>query len=50
MNNSLIYRKEAWYDLLSVWRTPGFVIPSLAFPTVFYLFFGVLFNSGAASA
>ena len=23
MNNSLIYRKEAWYDLLSVWRTPG---------------------------
>lgn len=50
MNNSLIYRKEAWYDLLSVWRTPGFVIPSLAFPTVFYLFFGVIFNSGAASA
>ena len=50
MNNSLIYRKEAWYDLLSVWRTPGFVIPSLAFPTVFYLFFGVVFNSGAASA
>ncbi len=50
MNTAAIYRKEAWYDLISVWRTPGFVIPSLAFPTVFYLFFGVVFNSGAASA
>lgn len=50
MNTAAIYRKEAWYDLLSVWRTPGFVIPSLAFPTVFYLFFGVVFNTGAASA
>ena len=49
MNSMLIYRKEAWYDLVSVWRTPGFVLPALAFPTVFYLFFGVLFNSGAAS-
>ena len=36
MNNSLIYRKEAWYDLLSILRTPAFVIPSLAFPVVFY--------------
>lgn len=50
MSNSLIYRKEAWYDLISVWRTPGFVIPSLAFPTIFYVFFGVVFNSGAASS
>lgn len=50
MNTTLIYRKEAWYDLLSVWRTPAFVLPALAFPTVFYLFFGVLLNSGAASA
>lgn len=50
MSSAQIYRKEAWYDLLSVWRTPGFVIPSLAFPTVFYLFFGVILNTGAASA
>lgn len=49
MSSTQIYRKEAWYDLLSVWRTPGFVIPALAFPTVFYLFFGVIFNTGAAS-
>ncbi|MCC5853266.1 MAG: ABC transporter permease [Alkalimonas sp.] len=50
MNTAIIYRKEAWYDLLSVWRTPGFVVPALAFPAIFYLFFGVFFNSGAASA
>ena len=50
MSTVHIYRNEAWYDLVSVWRTPGFVLPALAFPTVFYLFFGVLFNSGAASA
>ena len=49
MSTTVIYRKEAWYDLISVWRTPGFVIPSLAFPTIFYVFFGVVFNSGAAS-
>lgn len=49
MNTALIYRKEAWYDLISIWRTPGFVIPSLVFPVVFYLFFGVMFNRGGAS-
>ncbi|SEA72073.1 ABC transporter permease [Alkalimonas amylolytica] len=49
MNTIIVYRKEAWYDFVSVWRTPGFVIPSLAFPTVFYLFFGVFLNTGAAS-
>lgn len=49
MNTAIVYRKEAWYDLLSVWRTPGFVIPSLAFPIIFYLFFGVFLNTGAAS-
>jgi len=46
MNTLRIYKKEAWYDLISVWRTPGFVLPSLAFPLMFYLFFGVVFSSG----
>ena len=46
MNTARIYRSEAWYDLVSVWRTPGFVLPALAFPTVFYLFFGVVFSAG----
>ena len=44
MSSLTIYQKEAWYDLISVWRTPGFVIPALAFPVVFYLFFGVMFS------
>ncbi|HEY0923153.1 ABC transporter permease [Rheinheimera pacifica] len=46
MNTLRIYKKEAWYDLISVWRTPGFVLPSLAFPLMFYLFFGVVFSAG----
>ncbi|MCC5826793.1 ABC transporter permease [Alkalimonas sp.] len=50
MNIAIVYRKEIWYDFISVWRTPGFVLPALAFPTVFYLFFGVFLNTGAASA
>jgi ABC-2 type transport system permease protein len=50
MSHARIFKKEAWYDLLSVWRTPGFVIPALAFPTLFYAFFGVLLNTGDASA
>ncbi|MEE2025277.1 ABC transporter permease [Alkalimonas mucilaginosa] len=50
MNHRISYQKEAWYDLLSILRTPGFVIPSLAFPLMFYLFFGVVLSSGANSA
>lgn len=38
-----IYRNEAKYDLLSLLRTPGFYLPALLFPAVFYYFFGVLF-------
>jgi ABC-2 type transport system permease protein len=50
MSTLRIYQKEAWYDLINVWRTPGFVVPALAFPVVFYLFFGILFSpSGATS-
>ena len=47
MNSLTIYRKEAWYDLVSLWRMPGFYLPAMAFPVVFYLFFGVLFASGS---
>lgn len=49
MNNAILYRKEAYYDLLSIVRTPSFVLPSLAFPLIFYVFFGVIFNSGGNS-
>lgn len=49
MNSSRLYYKEARYDLLSIMRTPAFVIPALAFPLMFYLFFGVFFRAGAAA-
>ncbi|RUO65429.1 ABC-2 type transport system permease protein [Pseudidiomarina planktonica] len=45
-----IHQAEAKYDLLSLWRTPGFYLPAILFPVVFYYFFGVVFSfsSGAA--
>lgn len=42
-----IYFLESKYEFLNVWRTPGFVLPSLAFPLMFYLFFGVVFGKGS---
>lgn len=41
-----IYLLEARSELLRVWRTPGFAIPTLLFPAMFYLFFGVLLANG----
>ncbi len=38
---------EAKADLLTLGRTPGFVAPSLIFPVMFYLLFGVFMNKGA---
>ncbi|MBU2428077.1 MAG: ABC transporter permease [Gammaproteobacteria bacterium] len=40
---------EAKYDLLTLWRTPGFVAPSLIFPVMFYLLFGVFLTKGGQS-
>lgn len=37
---------EAKMDLLTLLRTPGFVAPSLIFPLMFYLLFGVLISKG----
>lgn len=45
-----IYRLEARSELLRVWRTPGFAIPTLLFPAMFYLFFGVLLARGEHGA
>jgi ABC-2 type transport system permease protein len=39
-----IYRLEAWYELLKVLRMPAFAIPTIAFPVMFYLLFGVTFG------
>ncbi len=43
-NTLRIYYLEAYFELLKTLRTPSFVLPSLLFPIMFYLFFGVLFN------
>lgn len=43
---SRIYLLEARAEFLRVWRTPGFVFPTLLFPLMFYLFFGVLLAHG----
>jgi ABC-2 type transport system permease protein len=49
MSLAMLYYKEACYDLLSITRTPAFVLPTLAFPLMFYLFFGVFFRAGGGA-
>ncbi|MBE1301947.1 MAG: ABC transporter permease [Alteromonadaceae bacterium] len=44
-----IYFLEAYFELVKTLRTPSFVLPSLLFPVMFYLFFGVLFSPPGAS-
>ncbi|HEY8012086.1 MAG TPA: ABC transporter permease [Rudaea sp.] len=44
------YAFEAKYEFLRVLRTPAFAIPSLMFPPLFYLLFGVLLNRNSAAA
>ncbi len=41
-----IYLLEARSEFLRYWRTPGASIPTLLFPMMFYLFFGVLLARG----
>ncbi len=41
-----MYKTEAEMDLKSLWRTPGFMLPCLAFPVLFYLLFGVVLSKG----
>lgn len=45
-----IYALEARYQFLMVLREPGFAIPTLLFPLIFYLFFGVVIGAGSFSA
>jgi ABC-2 type transport system permease protein len=44
-----IYRAELRCELRRAWRYPGFVLPSLLFPVLFYSLFGVLLGRGQAS-
>lgn len=41
-----MYLLETRSEFLRMWRTPGFAIPTLLFPAMFYLFFGVLLAKG----
>lgn len=45
-----IYGLEMRSEFLRVWRTPGFSLPTLLFPLMFYLFFGVLLAHGRGGA
>jgi ABC-2 type transport system permease protein len=42
-----VYWLEARYELLKLLRMPAFAIPSLSFPVLFYLFFGMSFSSSS---
>ncbi len=44
------YLLEARYELLRQLREPAFVLPTLLFPTGFYLLFGVMLSGSAAHA
>ncbi|WP_420449930.1 ABC transporter permease [Candidatus Palauibacter sp.] len=44
-----IYVLEARYQFLMVLRDPAFAIPTLLFPLIFYLFFGVVMGAGSFS-
>ena len=44
VRRACIYVLEARAQFLSVARTPGFTIPTLVFPIMFYVFFGVVMS------
>jgi ABC-2 type transport system permease protein len=44
------YLREVRFEFLKNWRTPAFAVPTLFFPVMFYLLFGVLFGSMRGSA
>jgi ABC-2 type transport system permease protein len=53
MNSARVVRAwlvEAKYEFLRLLRTPSFALPTLLFPSLFYLLFGVLLNGGAHGA
>ncbi|MBN8480608.1 MAG: ABC transporter permease [Xanthomonadales bacterium] len=44
------YGLEAKYEFLRLWRTPSFALPSLLFPILFYVLFGVVLAGGRGGA
>jgi ABC-2 type transport system permease protein len=43
------YRLEAKYELFKMLRMPAYAVPTLAFPVLFYLLFGISFGSRYAA-
>ena len=41
-----IYALEAKYEFLKLFRMPAYAIPTIAFPGLFYVFFGITFGGG----
>lgn len=46
----LLYLLETRAQFLGVWRRPAFSVPTLAFPVMFYVFFGIVMAPGGVSA
>ena len=44
------YLLEAKFEFLRVLRTPSFAVPTLLFPPMFYLLFGLILNRGSVDA
>lgn len=44
-----IYRLESTYELLKLLRLPAFAVPTLAFPWLFYVLFGLAMGGSAGS-
>jgi ABC-2 type transport system permease protein len=44
-----IYTLEAKYEFLKLLRMPAYAIPAIAFPLLFYVFFGITFGGGRAA-
>jgi ABC-2 type transport system permease protein len=45
-----VYAREARYEFIRLLRTPSFALPTMIFPLMFYLLFGVLLNRGNPGA
>lgn len=40
-----IYGLETWYELLKMLRQPSYSVPTIGFPVMFYILFGILLGS-----
>jgi ABC-2 type transport system permease protein len=50
MSTFRVYRLEAKYELLKLLRLPVFAIPTIGFPLMFYVLFGLVLPAGGSNA